>query len=171
MRRALPFLAAAVCLYFVADYEAPAEETVCPKPRAACSLFSPEAAAIPTTVDEMLPGHLRRNADAQPLSSLSSSNGIPPLVISLNSGSSLGEMRSDINEERMERLYRKLERGGYLAPREQKSDNKFVRAMDAIFTPEVIEIGGTAIAFSPYTAIKRKNPLCLLNPVPIAVSW
>jgi len=71
----------------------------------------------------------------------------------------------------MERLYRKLDRGGYLAPREQKSDNKFVRAMDAIFVPEVIQIGDTAIAFSPYTAIKRKNPLCLLNPVPIVVSW
>lgn len=165
MRRPVLCLVTAVCFHVVTDCEAPAEETVCPKPRAVCSLFSPEAPAIPTTVDEMLPGHLRRNADAQP------SNSIPPFVISLNSGSLQGEMRSDISEARMERLYRKLDRGGYLAPREQGSDNKFVRAMDAIFAPEVIQIGGTSIAFSPYTAIKRKNPLCLLNPVPIAVSW
>lgn len=71
----------------------------------------------------------------------------------------------------MERLYEKLERGGYLARRDPPANNMFTRTMDAIFVPEVIELGGTAIALSPYTAIKRKNPLCLLNPMPIAVSW
>jgi len=74
----------------------------------------------------------------------------------------------------MERLYDKLERGGYLARRDPPADNRltqFARALDAVFAPEVIKIGGTSIAFSPYTAIKRKNPLCLLNPIPIAVSW
>src|SRR5689334_4385783 len=102
IRRPLLFLATAVCFHIVTGGTGHAEETVCPK-RAVCSLFSPEAPAIPTTVDEMLPGHLRRNAVAQP------SNNIPLLVISLTSGSLQGEMRSDISEERMERLYRKLD--------------------------------------------------------------
>jgi hypothetical protein len=82
-----------------------------------------------------------------------------------------GQFQSDIDEVRMERLYQKLERGGYLARRDPPVENVFTRTMDAIFAPEVIQIGGTSIALSPYTAIKRRNPLCLLNPIPIVVSW
>jgi hypothetical protein len=119
----------------------------------------------------MLPLHQRRDAALVPPLPVSSSSNTVPSFLSLSAGQLQGEARSVIDEVRMQRLYEKLERHGHLARREPKSDNKLVRAMDAIFAPEVIQIGGTSIAFSPYTAIKRKNPLCLLNPVPIAVSW
>ena len=102
---------------------------------------------------------------------VSSSSNAVPFFVSLGAGQLQGEARSDIDGVRMERLYKKLERDGHLARRDPPVDNMFTRTMDAIFAPEVIMIGDTAIAFSPYTAIKRKNPLCLLNPIPIAVSW
>jgi len=173
MRRVL-LLTFAVCLPpWCADStsQAWAEEIVA-KPRPVCSLFSPDLPLMPTNAHEMLPVHMRNGAvRSQPAPPVAQSNNAPVLVTSFGTGYLEGEMNSDIDQVRMEQLYRKLERGGYLAPREQKSDNGFVRAMDAVFTPEVIEIGGAAIAFSPYTAIKRKNPFCLLNPVPIVISW
>jgi hypothetical protein len=146
------------------------EETTGVKVRPAASIFSQDVPAIPTTRDEMLPKHLRSTTNSPLALSSVSSNTVVRVVFTFGTGSLQGEASSDI-DSRMERIYRKLESGGHLAPREQKSDNRFVRAMDAVFTPEVIEFGGTAIAFSPYTAIKRKNPFCLLNPIPIAISW
>jgi hypothetical protein len=167
LRRTLLLLGAALSL----AGDALAEET--PGARVASSIFSPALSPIPTTVDEMLPLHRRTNGTPQVLTSLPSTNSAPQFSFSFGAGNLEGEMRSDIddNEGRMQRLYRKLDERGYLERREPKSDNRFTRAMDAIFAPEVIHIGSTAIAFSPYTAIKRKNPLCLLNPVPIAISW
>jgi hypothetical protein len=126
---------------------------------------------VPTTINEMLPVHQRKDAASLPALPVSSSNNVPSFVVSLGAGQLQGEMRSDIDEARMERIYEKLERGGYLARRDRPPDNPFTRAMDAVFAPEVIKVGGTSIGFSPYTAIKRKNPFCLLNPVPLVVSW
>jgi hypothetical protein len=68
-------------------------------------------------------------------------------------------------------LYRRLERSGYLTASEPKSANPFVRSMQAVFEPEVVHVGKTAVSFSVVTAIKRKNPFCLLNPIPIYISW
>ena len=34
-----------------------------------------------------------------------------------------------------------------------------------------VPIGRTELGFSPYTAIKRRNPFCLLNPIPLSLSW
>jgi hypothetical protein len=40
-----------------------------------------------------------------------------------------------------------------------------VRAIDSIFQPEVFHVGRTTtVSCSIFTAIKRRNPLCLLNP-------
>jgi len=41
----------------------------------------------------------------------------------------------------------------------------------AIFEPEVIHLRKVDISCSAITAIKRKNPLCLLNPIVLNVSW
>ncbi|MCI0747852.1 MAG: hypothetical protein L0Y58_20790 [Verrucomicrobia subdivision 3 bacterium] len=79
-----------------------------------------------------------------------------------------------MEEAEFERVYRRLEqldRDGKLWTRERKSDNRFVRALDAIFRPEVVRVGNTAFSCSIYTAIKRKNPLCLINPLVVSVSW
>lgn len=149
-------------------FELSAEETVTPPP-AAFPLFSMDAPAIPTTVEEMLPRHMRTAAETNSLPSAPSSNNVPSLLMSFNTSLGDGEPGTEF-DVRMERLYRKLDEGGHLE-RRHKSDSRLARAMDAVFSPEVIQIGATQIAFSPYTAIRRKNPFCLLNPVPIAVSW
>jgi hypothetical protein len=59
----------------------------------------------------------------------------------------------------------------YLTPPPVKSENRAVRAAEAIWSPEVVKIGKTSIASPLITAIKRKNPLCLLNPIFFQVSW
>jgi hypothetical protein len=46
------------------------------------------------------------------------------------------------------------------------------RGFDSVFRPEEIRIGRNAtFSCSMVTAIKRKNPLCLLNPIFLNLSW
>jgi hypothetical protein len=46
------------------------------------------------------------------------------------------------------------------------------RGFDAVFRPEEFHLGRKAtVSCSILTAIKRKNPLCLLNPIFLHVSW
>ena len=59
----------------------------------------------------------------------------------------------------------------YLTEPEPKSENRLVRAAEAIWTPEVVKVGKTSISCSVITAIKKKNPLCLLNPLFFQASW
>jgi len=41
----------------------------------------------------------------------------------------------------------------------------------SVFRPEEFQVGRTTVSCSIFTAIKRKNPLCLLNPLVLSVSW
>ena len=66
-------------------------------------------------------------------------------------------------------VYRRLDEGGYLSRPE--SETGLWRFMERAFSPEVIHIGRATAACTLYTAIKRKNPLCLLNPLVLFVSW
>jgi len=68
-------------------------------------------------------------------------------------------------------VYRRLDEGGYLTRPEPETPIE--QFMTSTFSPEVIHLGkGKAVAgFSLYTAIKRKNPLCLLNPMVLFFSW
>jgi len=59
----------------------------------------------------------------------------------------------------------------YLTRAELPSDSAVVRFVDNIFAPEVIHIGKKEVVCSVVTAIKRKNPLCLLNPLFFQLSW
>ena len=59
----------------------------------------------------------------------------------------------------------------YLSEPEPKSENNLVRAAEAIWSPEVIKLGKTSVSCPLVTAIKRKNPLCLLNPLFFQLSW
>lgn len=43
--------------------------------------------------------------------------------------------------------------------------------VESFFTPEVIRVGKASVSCTLVTAIKRKNPLCLLNPFVFQVSW
>jgi len=47
----------------------------------------------------------------------------------------------------------------------------FEGAIDSIFRPEVYHGRKVYVSCSVLTAIKRKNPLCLLNPLFLHVSW
>jgi hypothetical protein len=59
---------------------------------------------------------------------------------------------------------------GFIKPA-HGSDDLLTRAFD-IFRPEEFRVGKTATAScSLWTAIKRKNPFCLLNPIILKVSW
>lgn len=64
-----------------------------------------------------------------------------------------------------------LEANGYLKRPEPKSENVFVRIADEIFEPATIHIGKTTLTCSVITAIKKRNPLCLLNPMVLNLSW
>jgi hypothetical protein len=59
----------------------------------------------------------------------------------------------------------------YLTRVEPRPDGGIARVLDGIFTPEVVHIGKIPVSGSIVTAIKRKNPLCLLNPIVFQVSW
>ncbi|SRR5260221_10140726 len=89
------------------------------------------------------------------------SNAGSPGRMSLNTTADDGEFRS--------RVIRPGE--FYLVEKEPSSENRFVRAAEAIWSPEVVRIGRTSVSCSVLTAIKRKNPLCLLNPIFFQASW
>jgi hypothetical protein len=71
----------------------------------------------------------------------------------------------------MLRYHERLNRSGYLAPQPRSPYNLFTRTVDAIFQPEPMRMGKTTVTFTPITAIKRKNPLALLNPFVLNISW
>jgi hypothetical protein len=77
------------------------------------------------------------------------------------------QARLDVICTRLERM----DLGGYLFHRSQTSDNRIVNALNNIFEPEVIRIGKISASATPITAWKRKNPLCLLNPMVVDFSW
>ena len=68
-------------------------------------------------------------------------------------------------------IYRRLDEAGYLTRPEPETP--LSHFLDSTFSPEVIHLGkGKAVAgCSIYTAIKHKNPLCLLNPMVLFFSW
>jgi hypothetical protein len=70
-------------------------------------------------------------------------------------------------------LHSRVVRSGefYLRRPETKSEDVLVRLVDGIFRPEIVHIGKIPLSCSLVTAIKRKNPLCLLNPIFFQASW
>jgi hypothetical protein len=70
-------------------------------------------------------------------------------------------------------MHSRVVHGGhfYLTRPEARSEDPLARAVDGIFKPEVVHIGKIPVTCSVLTAIKRKNPLCLLNPLLFQASW
>jgi hypothetical protein len=66
-------------------------------------------------------------------------------------------------------LYRQLVEEGCLTQRSPPS--ALERRINDIFVPEVIHFRKADLSCSLITAIKRKNPLCLLNPIFLDLSW
>ena len=124
---------------------------------------SPERQPSLTLADQKVPAGVGLDVTNTPLAvpvRIPSTNDVPDQM-------SLSSQGSDFDQ----RMYRRLEEGGYLTRMEQPSDNLFVRATDGIFRPEVVHFRKIEISCSLITAIKRKNPLCLINPIFFSASW
>jgi hypothetical protein len=74
-------------------------------------------------------------------------------------------------QELMLRYHERLQNAGYMKPTPPPPEDLFSRTVNAMFQPEPVRVGRTTVAFSPVTAIKRKNPLALLNPIVLHISW
>ena len=83
-----------------------------------------------------------------------------------------GEITANrFNSDFDQRLFWRLEKGGYLTQHAPGSDNRLDRVLDGIFQPEIIHVGKTTVSCSLLTAITRKNPLCLINPIFFQLCW
>jgi len=69
------------------------------------------------------------------------------------------------------RIYERLEKGGYLTPPELPSEDRLDRLVTTIFVPEPIQFRKASVSCSIITAIKRRNPLCLINPIFLDIRW
>ena len=165
MRTGLPgfsFLSAALLVCSAITMRA--EETI----RPVSSIFSADG---PTSwsVEEMLPLHTRLGLERSDLVRLRAGTST-----SANTGGAAAmSLQSDMfaeMDESFAHVYRRLEERGDLFP-PRPSENFFVRATDTIFTPAPMKLGSTYISFTPVTAWRKRNPLCLLNPLVFNISW
>jgi hypothetical protein len=106
------------------------------------------------------------------LSPASSGKALSDMDSMTNSVPSPDQMSSvsGVSDFDLQMFYR-LERAGYLTPAAPPSDNRFFRFVDNTFLPEVIHYRKVDVSCTLVTAIKRKNPLCLLNPLFFNLSW
>ncbi len=163
MRTGLPgfsFLSAA--LLVCSAFTALPEEAI----RPVNSIFAADG-RVPTSVEEMLPAHTRLGLERSDWVRSKSGTGA-------NTGAAAAlSLQSDMSAERdgsFADVYRRLEERHDLFP-PKPSENRFVRVTDTIFTPAPIKLGSTYISFTPVTAWKKRNPLCLLNPLVFNISW
>jgi hypothetical protein len=75
--------------------------------------------------------------------------------------------QSDFQQE----LFHRMDRAGYFERPPRPPDSPVLRWAQGTFQPEEVRVGKTKLTCSLYTALKRKNPLCLLNPVFFGLSW
>src|SRR5204863_414243 len=68
-------------------------------------------------------------------------------------------------------IYERLEKGGYLTRPELPSEDRLDRLVNTIFVPDPIQLRKISVSCSIVTAIKRRNPLCLINPIFLDVRW
>jgi hypothetical protein len=80
--------------------------------------------------------------------------------------------QSTVTEQEFYSLYDRLDRSGYFERIPANSDSPFIRWAKAPFDPEVEHLGRTTVGGSLLTAIKRKNPFCLLKiDELLSISW
>jgi hypothetical protein len=68
-------------------------------------------------------------------------------------------------------VFHRLDQQGYFDRPPSLPDSAMARWAQKAFTPEILHIGKTTVSCSLLTAIKRKNPLWLLDPYFLQVSW
>jgi len=68
-------------------------------------------------------------------------------------------------------MYERLDREGYFTRPELPTENRLERLAMSTFEPEVFHFRKVSVTCSLLTAIKRKNPFCLISPVFLNVAW
>jgi hypothetical protein len=68
-------------------------------------------------------------------------------------------------------IYDRLDKAGFMTKPELPSENRVDQLVNSIFVPEVIKFRKMSVSCSVITAIKRKNPLALINPIFLNVRW
>ena len=68
-------------------------------------------------------------------------------------------------------MYDRLERQGVFTRPELPTENRLERFAISTFEPEVFHFRKVSVSCSLVTAIKRKNPFCLINPIFFNLSW
>ncbi len=80
-------------------------------------------------------------------------------------------LRVDQRDQDFQQYRRRWRNFGFIRPA-PAPDGILSRSLDSVFRPEEFKVGRTAtVSCSILTAIKRKNPLCLLNPIFLKMSW
>lgn len=113
------------------------------------------ATAKPATQEQ------KAGAAAPPTTSATAEPQVPPA-----SSFSVSVSREDMD------LYRAYRNFGLIQPPVLVSRDPLTRGLEAVFRPEEFHLGRTAtFSCSLATAIKRRDPLCLLNPTFLNLSW
>ena len=68
-------------------------------------------------------------------------------------------------------MYERLDREGYFTRPELPTENRLERFARWTFEPEVFHFRKVSVTCSLLTAIKRKNPFCLISPIFLNVTW
>jgi hypothetical protein len=116
--------------------------------------------------------HLEEPAPAEPngLATRSSGTNAPLLSPLQESAANAAFAGGGFTSATEQHLFRMLDEGGYLTPTSPR-DSAIQRTIDAIWEPEVFSLGKVKVSCSVATAVKRKNPLCLLTPLFFNLNW
>jgi hypothetical protein len=85
-------------------------------------------------------------------------------------GAFSSQMSSDINPAQTA-VFNRIEREGLLKPRGPTYDSDVERKIAAAFRPQIIHVGHVQIYSPIVTAIARRNPLCLFDPMVLGISF
>jgi hypothetical protein len=116
--------------------------------------------------DTSLDEHGRDLNTSSPNSAFSGTNAIPPTNLTNQISFTSGEL-TPVGAA----LYERLVQQGYFTRRESEIVSPFEHFVETVFVPEVAHLGKVDLSCSILTAIQRKNPLCLLNPIFFQLSW
>jgi hypothetical protein len=135
----------------------------------ALSLPTSRVRELPTAEQETEPKYDTRTSDGQSSQSASSDSEKKLVDNTSDRDASPAPIQVDLDQGRGESLIEgdlRTEQGPlYLTRLEPRS------FIEDIFEPEGVEVGKTRFSCSILTAIRRKNPLCLINPIFLQLSW
>ena len=139
-----------------------------------CQLFSTPQAQLRSLNGEMRRPKPAGTNDSLQLGSAASEDFVPGKTNS-NSDSSFEAMSASGSPTGFFafslQMYERLDREGYLTRPELPTENRLERFAISTFEPEVFHFRKVSVSCSLLTAIKRKNPFCLISPVFLNLAW